>query len=316
LLIGTHGIGKSTVVKNIAEQIGIKFKYYSSSTLDPFAELIGIPVPDKEKKVVDFYRPHDIDEAEFVFFDELNRVTNPRVLNTVLEIIQFKSINGTPLKNLKMVWAAINPPGDDYQVEDLDPALVDRFHMYFTMVPTIDVEYMKQYMSEPIARAVKEWWEDDLDKHQQKILTPRRIEYIGTFIDKGIPWKDAIPMGHTFPVEGLDTRIGIIKSEIVDKIVLNKDYILNNVESLCTEIKSNPKISIKLAEIIKRFNDSDMFTCRDLIESLPKELIKKIGGRKFVMWKRKLGSLFDEANIDIKAYPRIVECFEIELESQ
>ena len=59
MLIGSHGIGKSTVVKAVAEKLGMRFKYYSSSTLDPFAELIGIPVPDKDRGTVDFFRPHD-----------------------------------------------------------------------------------------------------------------------------------------------------------------------------------------------------------------------------------------------------------------
>src|SRR3990167_9395132 len=102
LFIGTHGIGKTTVAKTVAEELKLKFKYYSTSTLDPWADLVGVPVPDRETKTLDFYRPKDLEDAEFVFFDELNRA-HPRVLNAVLEIIQFKTVNGIRLPNLKMI---------------------------------------------------------------------------------------------------------------------------------------------------------------------------------------------------------------------
>ena len=86
-------------------------------------------------------------------FDELNRA-HLRVLNAVLEIIQFKSINGELLPNLKMVWAAINPPESDYQVEDLDPALVGRFHMYVKIKAFLDMDFLKTRMTEDIAKAL------------------------------------------------------------------------------------------------------------------------------------------------------------------
>jgi len=124
LIIGTHGIGKSLIVKSIAEKLKIKFKYFSTSTLDAFADLVGIPTPDKETNSLKFYRPKDLEDAEFIFFDELSR-GHPRVLNAILEIIQFKTVNGYKLPNLKIVWAAMNPSGEDYQTEELDPALTD-----------------------------------------------------------------------------------------------------------------------------------------------------------------------------------------------
>ena len=41
-------------------------------------------------------------------FDELNRA-KPKVRNAVMELIQFRSINGIKFNNLRMIWAAINP---------------------------------------------------------------------------------------------------------------------------------------------------------------------------------------------------------------
>ena len=308
LLIGTHGVGKSTVVKLIAEDLGLSFKYYSASTLDPYSELIGIPVPDRETKTVDFYRPSDLETAEFVFFDELNRVTNPRILNTVLEIIQFKSINGNPLNNLKMVWAAINPPSQDYQVEDLDPALVDRFHMYVKMPARISLRYLKKHMSAETAKVVKKWWQDDLDQEQKRILTPRRIEYIGNMIDNNIPWRDAIPQGHTFPVKVLADRIaGNGKNKKVR--FLDKETILTEKDSILEELESDPKYAIEISKNIMKFNCDDYFEIRDILEKLPIELIMKIGEQKFSFFRSKLKKCFLDDGVDISDYPKVSKAF-------
>jgi hypothetical protein len=86
-------------------------------------------------------RPRDVDDAELIFFDEFNRA-DPKVHNAVLEIVQFQTINGEKLPHARMVWAAMNPPGKEYDVEDLDPALVDRFDVYEEVKATPSVTYL------------------------------------------------------------------------------------------------------------------------------------------------------------------------------
>lgn len=308
MIVGSHGIGKSLIVKSLSEQLGLRFKYYSSATLDPYSELIGVPVPDKETKTLDFYRPKDLDEAEFVFFDELNRVQNPRVLNAILEIVQFKSINGEKLKNLKMVWAACNPPGD-YQVEELDPALVDRFHIYINMKASINVEYLKTKMGEKVVKVVKDWWETDLSDEQRKIFTPRRVEYLGCMIQQDIPWRDCIPLGHVFPLSNLEKRIELMISG-EDEFVLNKENILSKTDEFLAKLDKDLKISIGLASVMSKFNEAELFQCRDLIEKLPTELVNKVLEHKFSTRQRTLADMFLAAKIDIvKDYPKIVKSF-------
>jgi hypothetical protein len=312
LLIGSHGIGKSTIVKAIAERLGLRFKYYSSSTLDPFADLVGIPVPDKDKNTINFCRPIDLEEAEFVFFDELNRA-HPRVLNTVLEIIQFKSINGTPLKNLKMVWAAINPPGEDYQVEELDPALIDRFHMHISMEPTIHIPYLKNKMATEIAVALRDWWHDDLTDEMRKVVTPRRIEYLGILIDKNIPYRDAIPHGHLLPVPNLEKKIRIARNEEKD-IIITEENILQNIDQFLKDMQKDKSLAIEISKVMSKFNEEKIFKCRNLLEEMPKELVLKVGIDKFSMRKRNLYNMFRDAEIDVKQYPKIYEAYGFSLQ--
>jgi MoxR-like ATPase len=149
LLIGTHGVGKTQLVCGEVRRQKLSFKYYSAATLDPWSDLVGIPIPVEASgtngnpaRHLEFIRPADLDAAEMVFFDELNR-SHPKVQNAVLEMIQFRTINGSPLKRLRMVWAAINPPGDVYAVNELDPALLDRFQMFVQVNAAPSAEYYR-----------------------------------------------------------------------------------------------------------------------------------------------------------------------------
>jgi len=288
MFIGSHGVGKSTIVKNIAKKLNLKFKYYSSATLDPWSELIGIPVPDKEKGTVEFYRPKDLENANFIFFDELNRA-EPRVLNTVLEIVQFKSINGEPLKNLSIVWAAINPPEEDYQVNELDPALIDRFHFYVNIPAIINIKYLSEVMDEKIAELLKEWWEEDLSGKQKKIITPRRIEYIGTMINCGVPWRDAIPAGYKINWRALDLKIKNINSNL-SGFKLTSDSIRNEPDRALEYVRLHPESYMRVAQLIKKLPINRICTVKDIIEELPLDIVMGI----FNKWPSMLTSIKEE----------------------
>jgi hypothetical protein len=180
MLIGLHGTGKTETVRQIAADMGYKVKSYSCSTLDPFTDLVGVPIPKEEngRTVLKMIRPIDIDEAEIVFFDELNRA-RPEVQDAVLEIINNKTINGEPLPKLKCCWAAINPPNGDYNVDELDPALMDRFDAYIEFTPRPSVAYMSQTMPKEVAQALKSWWDDHNREKREAYVSPRRLHKIG-----------------------------------------------------------------------------------------------------------------------------------------
>ena len=194
LLIGLHGTGKTESIKQLAERRGLKMKYFSCSTLDPFTDLVGVPVPtdllDAEgnptgEQYLKMVRPRDIDEADLIFFDELNRA-DAKTLNAIFEIIQFRSINGDPLPNLKACWGAINPPDEDYDVERLDAALLDRFDVYINIEPKPSISYMSQYIAPQYARALYNWWNEhkiakrrDGKDEKTDYISPRRLLKIG-----------------------------------------------------------------------------------------------------------------------------------------
>lgn len=208
LLVALHGVGKTVSIMDLARERGLKFKYYSCSTLDPYTDLVGVPTPrdycpecklyfkDQAKcpecqgntvESLKMVRPREVDEAEVIFFDEFNRADS-KTQNALFEIMQFKTINGEPLPNLKACWAAINPPDDEqnYQVEAIDPAMLDRFDIYIDLTPKVSVEYMSRHMPKQIAAALKVWWDQHQDAINNKAkdahsdyISPRRLEKIG-----------------------------------------------------------------------------------------------------------------------------------------
>lgn len=198
LLIGLHGVGKTAAVLDLCKEKGLKLKYYSCSTLDPYTDLVGVPDPvtgEDGLRELQMVRPREVDEAEILFFDELNRA-HPKVLNAVLEIIQFRSINGERLPNLKMIWAAINPPGQEYQVEELDPALVDRFDVFEDVAARPSVDYLASRGIRPsIAKALVAWWNDQNKNRRNPAeqITPRRLEKIGVVYEATKDHRSAIP---------------------------------------------------------------------------------------------------------------------------
>lgn len=200
MLIGLHGVGKTEEILRLVRDRGLKLKYYSCATLDPYTDLVGVPVPMKDEnsglEYLKMVRPRDIDDAEFIFFDEFNRADS-KVHNAIFEIIQFGTINGEPLPNLKCCWAAMNPPGEDYQVEELDPALIDRFDVFIEVNPAPSVAYMSSEggLPKPIAQALFTWWRDQNAARRglEHYISPRRLMKIGKVYmatndaDKAIP---------------------------------------------------------------------------------------------------------------------------------
>ena len=137
MLIGAHGVGKTQILQSVADSLGYKMFVFNAALVDPYVDITGIPQVetlnenDKEIKELSMIRKRDLDEADVIFFDEINRA-NPSTLNAIMNLVNEKKINNEVLPNLKCVVAASNPEedettGNSYTVGYLDPAQADRF---------------------------------------------------------------------------------------------------------------------------------------------------------------------------------------------
>lgn len=189
LLEGHHGVGKTAMVKEVFDTLGWNWKYFSASTIDPHTDLVGIPFKGDSGQM-ELLRPANIDfeNLEAIFLDEYNRAPK-KVRNAVMELIQFGSINGKRFPNLKVVWAAINPDEDDdfsYDVERLDEAQRDRFHIWLPVPNNPCPFFFKKNYGSTGTLAVK-WWQAQTNEIKQ-IISPRRLEAgVRVFLSKGDP---------------------------------------------------------------------------------------------------------------------------------
>jgi hypothetical protein len=235
IIVGTHGIGKTYMVQEIAQELKLNLGYWSAATMDPYIDLVGVPYPDKDTGRLKFAQRNDIFDMEFLFFDELNRA-HLKVRNSILELIQFKQINGVKLPKLRMVWAAINPPTEEYQVDDLDPALRDRFHVHVELAPTPSIDFLKTKMEDDTANFVYNWWSLLKEEDREKV-TPRRLEYLGTCHDAGISVLDAA--GDAIPPNTLgilDTYLKQSKVGIKGLDFGDKQTIANKMDKIIEHI--------------------------------------------------------------------------------
>lgn len=189
LIEGPAGTGKTAILRASAENLGWTIKEFNTALCDPFTDLTGIPSINKEEKSVDYYRPRAIDEADVIFFDEVNRAEDPKIHNAIFEIIQFGTINGEKLPKLKTVVAAQNPVSDEYATEELDLALLDRFDVYLKSAPTADYNFFKKKFGTRYARAGIKFfnaYQNDYNsaqrskKNKMGYLSPRRLEKLMT----------------------------------------------------------------------------------------------------------------------------------------
>ncbi len=204
LFCGSHGVGKTTMVKEAFDQAGLKWLYFSASTLDPWVDFIGIPKEAQDEKgnrFIELIRPRPFaeDQVEAIFLDEFNR-SPKKVRNAVMELLQFKSINGKRFNNLRLVWAAINPDdvkieGSDefeYDVEKLDPAQKDRFEVHVDVPFKPDKGYFLKKFGEDICENAIDWW-NDLEQKSRRCVSPRRLDYALNVYVKGGDVRDVLP---------------------------------------------------------------------------------------------------------------------------
>ena len=129
MLVGKHGIGKSQIIENYFVGKGKKVVTLFLGQMSDPSDLIGLPVLDGSK--TDFRPPWwfpENNEPVVLFLDELNRA-RPEILQCVMDLTLNKRLNGKRLPTGSRIITAVND-GEEYQLTDLDPALVSRFNIY------------------------------------------------------------------------------------------------------------------------------------------------------------------------------------------
>ena len=138
MLTGRHGIGKSQILTNYFETKGMRVVALFLGQMSDPGDLLGLPTKDEAKGKTTFMPPYwfPVDGQPVVLFlDELNRA-RPEILQTVMDLVLNRKLAGRLLPEGSRIISACND-GDEYQLTDLDPALVSRFNIY-TFRPSVE----------------------------------------------------------------------------------------------------------------------------------------------------------------------------------
>ena len=131
MLTGRHGIGKSQILTKYYEAKGMMVKTLFLGQMSDPGDLLGLPNKDEATGKTTFMPPYwfPMDGKPIVLFlDELNRA-RPEILQTVMDLVLNRKLAGRPLPEGSRIISACND-GEEYQLTDLDPALVSRFNIY------------------------------------------------------------------------------------------------------------------------------------------------------------------------------------------
>lgn len=139
LLRGRHGVGKSCVVYQTAQALGLPVVERRASQMTE-GDLVGLPVIEGD---VTRFNPPDwfkecCDNARVLFLDEVDRAII-EVRQGIFELTDSRKLNGFTLHPDTVIFAAVNggEHGAQYQVGEMDPAELDRWTV-FDVEPTVE----------------------------------------------------------------------------------------------------------------------------------------------------------------------------------
>lgn len=125
LLIGKHGVGKSELLELAAKELKVDYICRDLSLMEP-PDLIGLP--EKNLNTTRYLPPNFLPTKGrgILTFEELNRC--PSYMRApCLQLLTARALNDYTLPAGWLPVAAINPPEEGYEVQELDPALLSRF---------------------------------------------------------------------------------------------------------------------------------------------------------------------------------------------
>lgn len=178
LLIGSHGTAKTTLGRKLAQALDLKFHAYDASKA-LFEDIIGFPNPKSISKGIIDYVPTALSiwDKEFILIDEISRA-RAESQNKWLEVVRSRKIMGVFIKNLKYIFAAMNPPFY-YGANPLDEALAGRF-IFIIQIPDI-----KDMDENNIKKIINNVTEDDgkyLKLDEEKKLSKKEKKELKGFL--------------------------------------------------------------------------------------------------------------------------------------
>ena len=273
LIIGESGIGKTSLVKHIAE----KQSYYLvtiDANLLKEGEIGGLPIVENKTTIyathhklveIDKALKEDKDRQVILFIDELNRCDHS-VAQELMNLILNREINGYKLSDRVKVIAAMNPSSrndgfysSQYEVVDLDPAQEDRF--VWIQLDSDIKEWIKWGMSsdgkinEHIIEFLSSFPEylHTPDSNETIKATPRSWERVSRSYDIYLKNKERY---------SFETFLNVVKGNVGSSITNDFSSFLMNLKKpliRAEQIFENDILEFELKEKIQKENHSRLY---------------------------------------------------------
>ena len=147
---GTHGLGKTQIVRDYALEKKWKFSYIAPAQFEEMGDLHGMPiVVDPDKRITGdeytVYSPPDWVPKEegpgILLLDDINRADD-RILRGCMQLLQNFELTSWKLPPKWQIVATANPEGGDYSVTPMDGAMLTRMlHATLKFDPKIWAEW-------------------------------------------------------------------------------------------------------------------------------------------------------------------------------
>lgn len=127
---GTHGLGKTEMVRDFAKQRGWKFNYIAPAQFEEMGDLHGMPdVIDKKGIKTTTYSPPEWVPLKkgpgILLIDDINRADD-RILRGCMQLLQNYELSSWKLPDKWQIVSTANPEGADYSVTPMDDAMLTR----------------------------------------------------------------------------------------------------------------------------------------------------------------------------------------------
>ena len=235
---------------------------------------------------LDFLRPERMAGVEFIFFDEINR-GDDRFLNSCMELVQYRRINGQVLPDLKLVWAAQNPPNSIYKVKELDIPLTDKFGAQVTITGYLNYDYFVEAGINPATvTAVIAWYKEDLSATNREQVSNRKLENIMRLHDAGIDPEFALLKSCGISGAMLKSRLrGLHTGHQLTDLTLQK--IAADPVSHSSLAKTNPDFGAYFTDLALQATNTDLEhvigCCLVILNLLPDYKTKLLSDRAWVV---------------------------------
>jgi len=191
---GSPGIGKSSIIKQIAMDKGLEFVDLRLSLLDP-TDLKGIPFFDKDSNQAVWaspnFLPKNPNTKGILFLDEINTAP-PSVQASAYQLVLDRKVGDYELPKGWSIVAAGNHESDRGVVYRMPPPLSNRF-VHLSMEVSFEDWKSWAYRSEIESSIIAflhydsaKLFDFDPSKNQKSFPTPRSWEYVNKILHSGI----------------------------------------------------------------------------------------------------------------------------------